>query len=323
MITISIVTWNNESTIFNCLNSILSQTVVETEIIIIDNNSKDNTVQIITNFNDSRIKLFPLTRNTGFTGGHNFALKQISKETEYILLANPDVILQPNYIEKALLIFSLYPHIGCISGLLLQNINGNPTFNIDSAGLCFSRSRRFFLRFYGKNSKDFELQRKEIFGCDGALPFYRKAMVRDLYVDYEFFDESFFCHKEDWDVSWRAQLLGWKTLFVPECIAWHVRSFRPNDPDSRKSQSTIIRIHSIKNQFFLIFKNENFNNFLFDFPFILARQIAIFFYVLTCDFKSIRAYWLVIKNFNTLIKKRKIIMQKRRISRLSLRQWLH
>jgi len=314
------VTWNNKSTIADCLDSIKNQTQKELQIIIIDNHSEDGTIQIIKGHDDNRIQFIQLNHNIGFAGGHNLALKHALGD--YVLFINPDIIMQPNYIENAIISFLQNPTIGCIAGLLKQVSDGNKTNIIDSAGLCFARDRRFYLRYYGKDCRSLRLDREEIFGCDGALPFYRFEMIQDLSIDGDFFDESFFAHKEDWDISWRARLLGWNTLFEPTCIAWHVRSFRPNDLKSRNKQNDATRVNAIKNQYYLMIKNEDISSFLLDFPLIILRQFAIFIFIILRDFKSVRAYFLIIKNLPALFRKRKEIKLRQKVTGRSLRKWI-
>ena len=52
-------------------------------------------------------------------------------------------------------------------------------------------------------------------------------MIDDVSVEGEFFDEPFFAYREDADVAWRAQLLGWDCLYVPAAVAEHVRRVVP------------------------------------------------------------------------------------------------
>ena len=74
------------------------------------------------------------------------------------------------------------------------------------------------------------LSRQEVFGNSGALVMYRMEALRDCIMKYsgapdgECFDEDFFLYKEDVDLAWRLQLVGWKSLMDPGIIAYHVRS---------------------------------------------------------------------------------------------------
>lgn len=100
-VSIIIVTYNSEDEINDCLISILSQfTGIDLEIIITDNNSSDNTINIIQSFNSQKITLIPNSKNVGFTKAINQCLENVSMEN--ILILNPDTIV-PNDSLKHLL----------------------------------------------------------------------------------------------------------------------------------------------------------------------------------------------------------------------------
>ena len=68
-------------------------------------------------------------------------------------------------------------------------------------------------------------------------------MIRDISIFGEFFDNDFFAYREDADVAWRAQLLGWQCLYTPDAVAWHVRAVTPRN---RRALSAAINRHSVK-----------------------------------------------------------------------------
>jgi GT2 family glycosyltransferase len=76
-------------------------------------------------------------------------------------------------------------------------------------------------------------------------------MVDDLLIGGEFFDEDFFVYREDADVAWRAQLMGWKCLYAPYAKGYHVRNALPGN---RRALPPEINMHSVKNRFLLRMK---------------------------------------------------------------------
>ncbi len=66
-----------------------------------------------------------------------------------------------------------------------------------------------------------------VFGASGAAAFFRRDFIEDVSVEGEFFDEEFFAFREDGDLAWRAQVMGWKCLYTPAAVAWHVRRVTP------------------------------------------------------------------------------------------------
>jgi len=82
-------------------------------------------------------------------------------------------------------------------------------------GLAYNR---YYLRQVPRES----LEEGEIGGANGACPLYRRAMLEDIAVDGEYFDETFFLYWEDVDLDWRAHLMGWRCWFTPRAVAHHV-----------------------------------------------------------------------------------------------------
>jgi GT2 family glycosyltransferase len=305
---ISIVTWNSASTILTCIQSVLDQTFSDFQLMIVDNDSKDETCKIVESFTDPRLSLFKKNENTGFCGGHNFVIA--NSESDFVLLVNPDVILSSDYINCAMKSIQENDKIGTVCGLLLQDFT-NPDALIDSAGLAIKRSRVMTMRYHGEKRNEVNLIKEEIFGADGALPLYRRSMIEDISVNDQFFDEMFFAHKEDWDVSWRSYIYGWKTIFDPACVAIHPRHFKPKSLKVRNAVAGHIKIHSVKNQLILILKNEAISSFLINSIFTVPRQIMIFVYILLFERTSLKAYQFVYKNYREIMAKREIIQNRR------------
>lgn len=312
-IVLSIVTWNSEATINACIESVLAQTFRDFALVIVDNNSTDNTSSIIRSFYDSRITFIPNAENRGFCGAHNQVIQGTS--SEFVMLVNPDIIMSPNYIENALKSISEDSAIGTLCGLLLQSEINDPDVIIDSAGLEIRNSRIMQMKYHGLKLRDIKLRKEDVFGADGALPLYRRRMIDDISFEGDFFDEMFFAHKEDWDISWRSRLFGWRTIFDPACIAIHPRHFKPKSLKVRKGIDRIIKIHSVKNQLLLHLKNESVWSFLWHMPFILPRQLVIFFYILLHERSSLGAYKFVYDNYDEIKRKRKFIQDRTTVQR--------
>lgn len=323
-ITVSIVTWNHETDITNCIESILRQTYQEIEILILDNNSSDGTGSIIEKFANEypqKIKAIFNKENRGFCGGHN-TLINLAKG-DFILLANPDVVFDPDFIENALKLFKKDSKVGTVCGISYsRKENGKPKI-IDSAGLALTRLRKFKLIGHGQTVEHLPNQNFEVFGTDGAAPIYRKTMIDDISIGNQFFDEAFFAHKEDHDITWRARLFGWKTVCAVNAVAIHPRNFKPNNLRVRKKISSVTKFHAVKNQFLLILKNEDPNNLIRDFPLIVGYQLFIFIYILILEPSSLRAYFYVIKNIKSILSKRKMVQNYKRANWREIRSWIN
>src|SRR5690606_1881143 len=176
------------------------------------------------------------------------------------LLLNPDVVLTPTFVEEMVQAIEISPEIGSAAGKLLQTetidvptIAGRRSHTIDSAGLTMAKNRRQALRGYQQDAAICCQEKTYIFGPDGAAPIYRRKMLEDVQVEGEVFDELFHTHKEDVDLAWRAQLLGWKSVYTPRAVAYHIRSFRPGQ---RVGMPARVRRVAVRNRWLMLAKND-------------------------------------------------------------------
>lgn len=314
---ITIVTWNSRDTVLACLTSIFRQSLQDFGIIVVDNASRDDTLQLIEQRYGARVRLITNASNEGYCRAHNTAIGL--SNGEYVLTLNPDVVLTPTFLEHAVGALESTPDIGSVNGKLLRvgpEAFENGRFEIppgelpiDSAGLVMFRTRRQFLRGYmEKDSGQFK-QAAYIFGPDGAAALYRRDMLEDVKIDGQYFDESFFAHKEDVDLAWRAQLFGWKSLFAPNAVAFHVRGFKPGE---RRAMPAEIRGHAIKNRYLMLMKNEVRQTFWRDWLRILSYDLKILGYLLLFEQRSLLAFWHCLRLAPAALRWRRTIQSKRR-----------
>lgn len=315
LIFIHLVTHNDEKSIFFCLKSLQKQTFKDFKVLIIDNNSCDKTLKIIEKFN------FPIIRNTeniGYPAAQNEALK--NTKSRFVLTLNADVILEKNFLYYLVKNFNYQSEkIGMASGKILRiDFVGQKPTKIDDCGL-FMRKNRTQGLVYENELVSFPSSKKIlIFGPDGAAAFYKKELLEDIKINGEYFDNDFFMFKDDIDVAWRAQLRDWQGVFIPQAIAYHIRTFRPKQ---RKKVSTTFKWVSVRNRYYLMIKNDNFFYFLKDFFRILTYDFGILGYILLFEQKSLVAYFSLLINFKKMLKKRQMIQEKIKASPKTVRKW--
>jgi GT2 family glycosyltransferase len=305
-VSVHIVTFNSEADIRDCLNSLTQQNYPLKKVVIVDNNSQDNTSCYVSEFGDT----LPLTlicndRNLGFAKGHNQAL-HLSK-SDYVLVLNPDVVLDPDYISNLVQSIYTHPTTGSIIGKLMHKEDGT----IDSTGLLPKKNRRFEERGALEQDKFQYDYDTDIFGVSAAAALYRREMVKDISLDGEFFDASFFAYKEDVDVAWRARLLGWGAKYVPNAIGYHKRGW--GDRKSRKRIPLIIRQHSYINRYAIMIKNEGIGNMLLHIPYIIFYDILLLLYLLISEKEVLTVWTKFSKQLPILLKKRKWIQSRRKV----------
>ncbi len=299
-VTVQVVTYNSARTIEQALHSVLSQTEVDLEIIVVDNASSDHTVQLVEAMG---ITVIRNRENRGYAAAHNQALAR--SNSRYVLTLNPDVWLAPEFLSALSKTLDVDDHVGSASGCLLRvdDLADQPRI-VDSTGLYMKRSRRQGLRHEGEPIEQRPHDTEWIFGPDGAAAFYRRAMLEDIADHGEVFDEDFFMHKEDVDVCWRALLRGWRSRYVPEAVAHHIRTFRPGQ---RQQVDARLRFYGVRNRYLLLLKNERWATFWKDAPYILAYDLAIIVYLLLLERESLGAIRSVWQLRQRTLAKRKFI----------------
>ena len=228
-VSVTIVTYNSGRFIKRCLESVLDQKYPFREIIVIDNNSTDGTIDILEPFED-RCQIVYNEENIGFSAAQNQAIAM--SNSEWVLTLNPDVLLLQGFIEALVTAGNIDPKVGIVCGKLLTmtatfDFPEEPT--VDSTGIYFTPHLRHLdrgsLQVDNGSFRNYEY----VFGATAAAALYRRDMVNDILVQGEFFDNDFFAYREDADVAWRAQLMGWKCLYAPYAKGYHVRKALPGN----------------------------------------------------------------------------------------------
>jgi GT2 family glycosyltransferase len=322
-ISVQIVTYNHAETIAACLEPLLAQRAdfPELHICIVDNASQDETVAEVQRFSDlhnAGIEIIASPTNTGYAGGHNLALKHTS--SDFVLTLNPDVRLRPGYLKAMLNTMQAHPEVGACAGRLLriESLSDTEPYAIDGIGIFMRRNRRQGLLLDGAPVDAAPDTPLSIFGPDGAAAFYRRAMLDDIAIDGEIFDEDFFIHKEDVDLCWRALLRGWTSLYVPDAAAEHVRTFRPG---RRDRANPFLRMCAVRNRYLLMLKNEIPALFWRDFLSIAAYDAAIIGYLLLQERESLSALRSAWKLRKHMMEKRRVIQSRRRIDAAAMAKY--
>lgn len=209
LISIIIVTWNAKELLKNCLISLYNQTYKNFEIIVVDNASKDNTVQMIER-EFPEVKLVRLNENKGFTGGNIEGLKKT--KGEFIALLNNDAEASPQWLETLIKPMFEDEKVGiCTSKVIIKGTN-----ILDSAGSGLTTAFSGFKIGMGEKA-DLYNEKRYVLGGYACACLYRKKMLDEI----GFFDEDFVFNHEDTDLDFRAFLSGWKCVYVPDAIVEH------------------------------------------------------------------------------------------------------
>jgi GT2 family glycosyltransferase len=215
-VAVVILNWNGIKDTISCLDSLITQTYSNYNIVVIDNGSVDDSVTILREYiadhADNTIELICNTKNLGFAGGVNTGIRwALDKKFDAVALFNNDAVADRDWLSCLVKGLS-DEEIGISTGLLLHE-DGK---TIDSTGDWYSKWGLPFPRSRGDNTV-FAHNDGFVFGASGGATLYRSKMLNDIGL----FDEDFFAYYEDADMSFRAQLAGWKVNYTSDAIAYH------------------------------------------------------------------------------------------------------
>ncbi len=318
LVSVTVVTYNSGRFIRRCLESVLEQDHPAVEVIVIDNASTDGTCDILERF-ERRCLVVYNQENVGFAAAQNQAIGL--SRGQWVLTLNPDVLLLSNFVARLLEAAGLDPHAGTICGKLLLadasfDIEGRQ--RLDSTGMYFTPMLRHKDRGCLEVCNGHYDRAEYVFGATAAAAFYSRAMIEDISVDGEFFDSEFFTYREDADVAWRAQLMGWKCIFDPRAVAYHVRSLRPG---MRSELPPEINMHSVKNRFLMRIKNITPGLYARNALSITVRDLGVVAYCILIEHHSLRAFVRVARGLRAALRKRRMIQARRRVHDTYMASW--
>lgn len=210
LISIVIPTWNGAQHLPTCLSALRRQTLLAHEVFVVDNASSDDTRAFIAR-DFPEVKLIALPENRLFTGACNAGMRASSGEA--VALLNNDTEADEHWLENVAAAFARHPDAGFVASKLRLFDKRD---HLHSAGDFYSRrglpgNRGVWQKDDGQFDTPF------VFGACGAASVYRKTMLDEIGL----LDDALQFSCEDVDLSWRAQLAGFKCAFAHDAIVYH------------------------------------------------------------------------------------------------------
>jgi GT2 family glycosyltransferase len=204
--------WNGADQIRACLDSLRAQSNPH-KIVVVDNGSVDDSVSIIKS-EFPEVHLIRHRRNKGFTGGVNAGISYaISQGSEYVALLNNDAQADKDWLKNLFNFLETHQQ----AGIATSKICDANKMQLDSTGDIYTIWGLPFPRGRGEVFSNKYDDKVWVFGASGGASIYRVKMLEEIGL----FDNSFFAYYEDVDLSFRAQLAGWKVGYVPSAIVYH------------------------------------------------------------------------------------------------------
>ena len=261
-VSVVIPNYNGEKYLKACLDSLMEQSLKAEEIIVVDNDSKDSSIQyIIDNYKD-KVTLVTMDKNYGFSIAVNEGIKR--SKSEFVALLNNDTELHKNWLEELYNRIKSQDEIFSVSSKMLRFIERDI---IDDAGdeyTLFGWSSKIG---DGQPSFKQDISREVFSACAGAA-IYRKSILEEIGL----FDENFFAYLEDMDISYRARVYGYKNYYASGSKVYHIGSATSGS----RHNSFKVKL-AARNNIYLIYKNmPNLQialNFIFIFVGIIIKWI--------------------------------------------------
>jgi GT2 family glycosyltransferase len=244
-VSVIIINYNGKELLETCLESLFKIDYDNFEVILVDNNSTDGTIEFVTK-NYSSIIIIKLDSNKGFAEPNNISAK-IAKG-DYLLFLNNDTVVTPDFISKMIKVVENDKKIAICQSLLLK-LDGS----IDSSGDFIDKLGVVY------NSKTKIDEIREISSARGASMLIRKKIFDELGG----FDKKFFVSFEDVDLGWRAWILGYSVILIPTSVVYHIGG---TTIEKMKSE---IAFHGFKNQLSMKLTN-------FELKFAIKNTILFF-----------------------------------------------
>lgn len=209
-LSVVIVSYNVRGYLENCLQSVnRALEGIEGEVFVVDNHSDDDSVEAVRS-QYPWVRLIENQENMGFSRANNIAIREA--HGEYVLLLNPDTIVEEATLSEVLRFMERHPKAGG-AGVMMHNADGSlaPESRraLPTPWVSCLKMLGFTKRYYMSHLPWDQPSRIEV--ISGAFCFLRKKALDEVGL----LDEDFFMYGEDIDLSYRLMKGGWENWYLP------------------------------------------------------------------------------------------------------------
>ena len=278
----------------------------DAEVIVVENASSDETAALTREHGAEHLRL---DERVSWAAANNAGIA--AAQGDAVLLLNADCFLEPDFLAKARPHLDA-PGVGMVTPKLIRTTGGQPTDHLDAidcVGMVVDRRRKNNLAGHGRPSLAYE-DPGPSFGPDGAAALYSRAMLDDVAIDGKALDETFEKWAVDVDLAWRAQILGWRAIYEPAALAYHVRSYSPS---TRAGMPERDRRIQFRNRYLMMVKNDTLQDARGDLLRIAGYEMAALGYALVRERHLIGGYSELRHLLPTARRHRRVIQERRRM----------
>ena len=287
-VSVVILNWNGKRFLKDCLSTVSNQSYKDYEIIFVDNNSSDDSVEFVR-------KNFPKTRivenrsNLGYAEGNNTGVR-VAKG-KYIVILNNDTILSKDWLKELIAAIEKDNSIGVVV----------------SRGVYSESDLKFYktitlLGYNIKLDKSSAFEHNDIFFASGCSLIYRRELVDEP------FDKDYFAYFEDIYLSWLLRLKGFNVKIADQSKLNHIGQ------GTSEGMGHFLKYLAEKNRIMNLFQFCSLSNIIKVFPLFLAGIVIHNLYDIKGIFARLKAYgWCMINSFK-IIKKRVKIQKQRKVN---------
>ena len=252
-VSIVIVNWNAGEFLRDCLCSIGAETQAEHEIIVVDNASRDNSLEMLRQ-EFPTVVVIANSDNKGFAAANNQGIALA--RGRYILLLNPDTVILRGAIDKTIAFADARPGLGCVGCQVLENAQTiqhtcfgfasplNHALALSHLAALFPHSRFFGRQWMGWWDRRTEREVDVVSGMYMLIP-------RTVIEDVGAFDEAYFVYGEEADLCYRMAQRGYRRLFTPCAQIIH------RDGGGKSTRLTSTRMYVQMQKSDLIYQRKN------------------------------------------------------------------
>jgi hypothetical protein len=248
--------YNSKGYIDKCLSSVLKTEYPHFEIIYVDNNSQDGSVEYVRKKYGNKIKILPLKKNYGYSGGNNRGARLATGDI--LIFLNPDTLVDKCWLKNLLKNF-FNEKVGIVAPAIYNFYSKK----IESLGGGFTNLGISYLKT--------KLDGKLPFWASGCCLIVRKKVFKKL----KGFDENYFMYCEDVDLGWRCWGIGYKIICNPKCKIYHLGGLSVKS--IKKKLFPFYYYYQTRNMLWTLIKNSIYSSIIFFRILLDFLQILTFF----------------------------------------------